>query len=150
MTRRSQRLAGVDYGARRIGLAMSDTRLRLASPATILNGAGSPRRDAEAVHAWALENEATELVVGLPLNMDGTAGPQAELTRRFIAALRALGGLPVHEWDERLSTFRADELLDDLGARGRRRTARRDALAAQVILQSFLDTRATAEEKGDL
>ncbi len=102
--------------------------------------------DARRVAAVAAEQQAEAIVVGLPLNMDGSIGPQARLTRRFIDALRAACALPVHECDERLSSFAADDWLDRLSAaRGalspRKRRNQRDRLAAQVILQSFIDAR---------
>ncbi len=140
------RLVGIDYGTRRIGLALCDSGERLASPAETLPGAGSVRDDARRVAAWMDAQQAEAAVVGLPLNMDGTSGPQAALTQGFIKALREAWSAPVHVWDERLSSFAADQALDALRAAGRRltaakRRAQRDRIAAQVILQSFLDAR---------
>ncbi len=133
------RYLGIDYGSRRIGLAVGDGRLRIASPLETVAAADDPTRDAAAVLARAAEAEAEALVVGMPLNMDGSSGPQAQRTRRFIAALEAAGRLPVHEQDERLTSAAADEALDAAGVAPRRRRKRRDMLAARVILQQFLD-----------
>jgi putative Holliday junction resolvase len=140
------RSIGIDYGTRRIGIALSDYGGRLASPADTLAGSGSPPGDARRVIQFAIDNEARAIVVGLPLNMDGTDSDQTRLTRRFIAALAEQTDLPVEVWDERLSSFQADHLLDDAQVPRARRKQLRDALAAQVILQSFLDSRRAASE----
>lgn len=143
------RLAGIDYGTRRIGLAVSDARQRIASPMDVLSGKGRPDRDATAVVSWASEQAIVGYVVGMPFNMDGSVGPQARLTEAFIAQLRIQAGCPVHAWDERLSSYQADELLETLpGARTRKRRGR-DALAAQVILQSFLDAQRPHAESAE-
>ena len=162
----------VDYGARRIGIAISDLGETIGSPAATLGGTGSLARDAELVLDWARTNEAAGLVVGLPLNMDGSDSQQTIRTRRFAEELRRLAstagpradrgsshdaaatnaqdstakppehaGLPVELWDERLSSFQADEHMEAAGVRRSKRKALRDAFAAQHILQSFLDER---------
>lgn len=133
------RWAGIDYGTTRIGLALSDTRARIASPAGTVPGSGSPTRDAEQVARWTADNHAERVVVGLPVHMDGAEGHQARLTRQFATQLERITGRPVELWDERLSSFEADSVLDSMNASRQQRRKRRDALAAQVILQSFLD-----------
>jgi putative holliday junction resolvase len=133
------RFAGIDYGKRRIGVAISDFGARIASPAGALDGTGNASGDAAAILRWAAEQEATTLVLGLPLNMDGTDSDQTRLTRGLGDELRRRGSLAVELWDERLSSFQADALMESAGVRRSRRRAARDALAAQVILQSFLD-----------
>lgn len=138
------RWIGVDYGARRIGIAVSDAGGRIASPATTLDGAGAPPDDAQRVLRWAAEQEAAGIVVGLPLNMDGSRGPQAERSVEFAAHLRKPGQYQVELWDERLSSFQADEIMDQAAVRGSRRKKLRDTIAAQVILQSFLNARHAA------
>jgi len=135
------RWIGVDYGTRRIGLALSDPDQKIASPAANLHAAGSPSTDARLVLEWAATYEAGGFVVGLPLNMDGSEGPQALVSKEFAQELQRQAGLPVHLWDERLSSVQADAYLAAAGVRHSRRASRRDALAAQVILQSFLDAR---------
>jgi putative Holliday junction resolvase len=144
---RPPRYAGIDYGARRIGLALADPGGRIASPVGAIDGSGSPAADAAHVRAWAAREAVSAFVVGLPLNMDGSDGAQTRVARTFAAAL-AGEGARVELWDERLTSFQADALLGQLDeARGRRiaRTRkgdpRRDAVAAQIILQSFLDAR---------
>lgn len=133
------RIVGIDYGARRIGLAVSDPRGRIASPAGALSATGSAPKDAELILNWATEQGAEMLVLGLPLNMDGTDSAQTRLTRKVADELHRLGASAVVLWDERLSSFQADAHLDSAQVRGARRRKLRDALAAQVVLQSYLD-----------
>jgi putative Holliday junction resolvase len=133
------RYLGIDYGRRRIGLAIGDDALRIASPLDTLPAANDPAKDAARVVDRAAHEGVEALVVGLPLNMDGSAGPQAAQTRRFIEALRARAQLPVYEQDERLTTHAAEEALQEAGLSQRARAARRDKLAAQLILQFYFD-----------
>lgn len=135
------RLVGVDFGRRRIGLAISDPERRIASPAGLIDVAAPGGTPAARVAAWGKAHDATAFVVGLPLNMDGSAGSQAKLCEVFARELATASGLPVELCDERLSSFQADELLNVAALRGRHRATRRDALAAMVILQTFLDQR---------
>jgi putative Holliday junction resolvase len=139
------RWVAIDYGARRIGRASADPAGGMAFPAGVLPGTGSAHKDAVRVLAWALEQQARGIVVGLPLNMDGTDSAQTRTVRNFAAALRTLTALPIELWDERLSSFQADQTLDAAQVRPAKRKALRDALAAQVILQSFLDARRPPE-----
>jgi len=140
------RIVAIDYGQRRLGLAISDVGRRIASPAATLPASGNQQRDATSVLTWAVEQHAVLLVVGLPLNMDGTDSDQTRRTRAFAEVLRASGSLPVELWDERLSSFQADVYLAEAGVRPSRRRRLRDALAAQVILQSYLDAHRPAAD----
>lgn len=133
------RYLGIDYGTRRIGLALSDEDGSIASPLSVIERKGDVEAQARAVIAAGEEYDAAEYVLGLPLNMDGTVGDQAKLTQRFGNLLGSLSGRSVHEWDERLSSLGADAMLADRDLTYKKRKARRDALAAQIILQSFLD-----------
>jgi putative Holliday junction resolvase len=142
------RWLAVDYGRRRIGLALSDPAERIASPMEALQGTGTAPGDARQVLRWAAENDATAVVVGMPLNMDGSLGPQARLCEGFAEQLRALGTLPVELWDERLTSSQADQTMRAAGLSRAKRKKHRDALAAQVILQSFLDARWSNAERG--
>ena len=137
------RYLGIDYGTKRIGLAISDPDGRMASPLSIVPARSDLQGNARAVMAAAEGYEADEIVVGLPTNMDDTEGPQAKLTREFGRALGRVSGLPVHYWDERLSTFAADALIRPAEMTRMQRRRRRDAVAAQLILQAFLDARAS-------
>lgn len=139
------RWIGVDYGTRRIGLAVCDPGERIASPAATLDASGTAPNDAQRIIQWAQEYEPTGFVVGLPLNMDGSAGPQSKLSQAVAQQLERQGQLPVHLWDERLTSFQADEYLNVAGVHRSRRKRLRDALAAQVILQAFLDARRSGQ-----
>jgi len=130
----------IDYGAKRIGLAVGDTETNLAAPVLGVPGSGSPQQDARAVLAASREYGADELVLGLPLNMDDTEGPQARIVREFGETLKRLSGLPVHYFDERLSSETAREKMIGGELTRKKRKARIDGLAAQAILQEFLDS----------
>jgi len=129
----------VDYGTKRIGLAISDGRGVIASPLTTVSARGSLVEQVETVVDAVHEFDVDALVVGLPVNMDDTEGGQAAITRRYGGALGTRFGKPVHYFDERLSTVAADEMLRPAELTRKKRKARTDAVAAQVILQSFLD-----------
>ncbi|RPI10514.1 MAG: Holliday junction resolvase RuvX [Zetaproteobacteria bacterium] len=140
------KILAVDWGWVRIGLAVSDD-LGLTA-----QGLGTFPRVSEAqvldviatrVHALGVE----VIVVGLPRNMDGTDGPSADAARAFAQALRDRFGLPVHLWDERLTTRAAERMLVDAGVRRRARRDRVDQVAATLILQGFLDRQRAAAER---
>lgn len=133
------RYLGVDYGQRRIGLAIGDDVLRIASPLGVVESNGHAQVDARKLIERARREGVEAIVVGLPLNMNDSEGPQAALTRKFINALRAASELVVHEQDERLSSAAADDAMNAAGLTPRQQASRRDMLAAQVILQAFLD-----------
>ena len=136
-------LLGIDLGSKRIGVALSDPTGTLASPvATVLHRSG--REDVARVATLCTEHHVSAVVVGWPRNMDGTSGAAARQAEQFAERLRALTGLPVHLWDERLSTVAAERTLVELGARRRRRREVRDRVAAAVLLQAYLDARARA------
>jgi putative Holliday junction resolvase len=130
------RIIGLDHGSRRIGLAIADleTRLAFARPALQRTNLAS---DLEAIRRMADDEEANTLVVGLPRNMDGSEGPQAQAARAFGQRLAA-GGLDVVFQDERLTSWQAAEQLGP--RRGReRRSGELDSAAARLILQEYLD-----------
>lgn len=135
------RWLAVDYGARRIGTALSDRAGTIAFPHRTLDGQDRPREDARVVLREAEAEEADAIVVGLPINMDGSEGPQARRTRKFAEALAEIAHRPIELWDERLTSFQADEWLDQADVAPGRRRGLRDALAAKALLQSFLDAR---------
>ena len=131
------RWLGIDHGSKRIGLAVGDTAGGIATPLEVI-----PAQPAEGVtqriRELAGEYQVVGLVVGWPLNMDGTEGPQALAARRMALHLRdALADLDVRLWDERLSSFQADSDLAGHLTRAKRK-ARQDALAAAVMLRDFL------------
>lgn len=131
---------GIDYGLRRIGIAVSDSTGTLASAA----GCHRTPEDGSAVDALAAlaaEKGAAGLVVGLPLTADGREGDIAARARRFADLLRETTGLPVHLLDERFSSAEADRWLRLPGRRRRGPKGERDAVAAEIILQRWLDAR---------
>lgn len=132
------RYLGVDLGRARIGLALADDVLRQARPFRVV-ARQDEARDLATIAAAAGEYEVERAVVGLPLNMDGSEGPAARLSRAFVPKLEAALGVPVELFDERLSTFEAELRLRDRGIRARDARALVDAEAAAVILQGWLD-----------
>ena len=135
------RILGIDYGTKRIGIAIGDAETRIATPLKTLPGRGDTANDASAVAELAAQEEAAALVVGLPISMDETESAQTKLTRKFAANLARLAAKPVHLQDERLSSFAADESMQQAGLDPRKRKHRgvSDRLAAQKILQAYLD-----------
>ncbi len=132
------RLLGVDLGEKTIGLALSDVGRSIATPLeTIRRTKFTP--DAERIRLLASRFEVGGIVVGLPLNMDGSEGPRAQATRAFVRNLKPLLGLPVVFWDERLSTAAVTRTLLDAAASRARRGEVVDKMAAAYILQGVLD-----------
>ena len=134
------RLLALDVGDVRIGVAVSDETRTLASGLTTLRSKG-PRQDVRQVAALVREQQAAEVVVGLPLRLDGSAGPQAEKVMAFVERLRRAVPVPVTTRDERLSSVAASERLAEAGVRGSARKQKLDQAAACLILQELLDER---------
>ncbi len=133
------RVLGIDYGHRRIGVAVSDEGRRLATPLTTIEERDPARALAAAV-ALVEQEAPTLLVIGLPLNMDGTEGPMARASRDFAVALERRTEVPHAMWDERLSSHQADVLMSGSGLTRKKKKARRDRIAAQCILTSWLES----------
>lgn len=132
------RILGLDLGSRRVGAAVSDPGGRIAQPLSQFEPQG--RRDlVETVARLVAEHGAERVVVGLPTRLDGTEGPQAARTQATVEALRQAVGVPVAVWDERFSTKRAERSLREAGLAAGGRRARRDMVAATLILQAYLD-----------
>jgi putative Holliday junction resolvase len=134
------RYLGLDLGRATIGLALADDVLRTARALRTLRRA-SEREDLAALKRVAEEYEVGLAVLGLPLNMDGTEGPSARLARAFAPRVEGALGVRVELFDERLSTFEAEQRLEALGFSSRERRDKVDAEAAAVILQGWLDRR---------
>jgi putative Holliday junction resolvase len=136
------RILGVDLGSRRIGLAVSDPSGAIASPAGRIDRGDDAFADRRAIVAAAREREATTVVVGLPTELSGRAGPAARAARAEVDALRDLApDLTFEMVDERLTTVIAERALVSAGVRRRQRRTRVDGVAAAVMLQSYLDAR---------
>ena len=136
-----QRALGLDVGDRRIGVALSDPIGITAQPLTVLERQGSAK-DVDAVCALAQEHGVGVIVVGLPLTLRGERGPQAQKVVSFADALRRRMAMPVQLMDERLTTVQGERALLDGGVRRQLRKQVIDRVAAQLILQSFLDVQA--------
>jgi putative Holliday junction resolvase len=139
------RVLGVDLGARRIGLALSDPRGVLAGPLAVLQRTGDRAADHAAILRAAAENEVSLIVVGLPLSLStGRPGPAAEATLAEVAELAGRAAVldppvPIETHDERLTTVTAQRSLATGGVRAKDRRAVVDKVAAAVMLQSWLD-----------
>ena len=145
--RRFDRLLGLDLGTRTIGLAVSDVERRLASPVTTIARTRFTADAAELLrHARTFE--AAALVIGLPLNMDGSEGPRVQATRAFIRSMAGLTTLPFVLWDERLSTAAVTRQLIEQDASRAKRAAVVDRMAAAYILQGALDRLARLPDRG--
>lgn len=132
------RRVALDIGGRRIGLAVSDELGLVASPVRTVD----IKRERLAGLIQAItEYDPVEVIVGLPTGMSGFEGPQADETRRFAGDLAEHIPVPITYWDERLTTFAADQALMESGHRTKRRKELVDAVAASLILQSYLDSR---------
>ena len=143
------RALGIDFGARRIGLALSDATGMLASPWKTIDG-GGPEHAAGRVRVIAAELAAesdglSALVVGLPRRLDGSDNDQTPIVRIFASELARLSGLPVVLQDERLTSHEAEARLAVRERDWRKRKAKLDATAAAVILQDYLDEQRDAE-----
>jgi putative Holliday junction resolvase len=135
---------GVDYGEKRVGLALSDPLGITAQPLKCIE------RENDAQVAGELErliqtHDIERVVVGLPVNLSGKDSPQTKRARRFISRLRKNLGVKIEAWDERLSSAEAERALIDMDVRRSRRKERRDIVAAQLILQGYLDTKGPAK-----
>ena len=135
---------GVDLGAKRIGLAVSDAEGRVAFPAGALESRGTAR-DVAAIAEVVRERGARCVVVGLPLHMSGRRGPEAEAALRFAAALAEKTGVPVETLDERWTSREAERSLQEMGRTSKKRgRGEVDAIAATLLLRSFLERRAAS------
>lgn len=135
---RAGAIAGLDLGTRTIGVAVSDGLRQVASPLTVIRRTKFTA-DATALLQIAADRGLAGLVLGLPLNMDGTEGPRAQSTRAFARNLERLTPLPLTFWDERLSTVAAERALLEADTSRRRRAEVIDQVAAGYILQGALD-----------
>jgi putative Holliday junction resolvase len=135
---RGKRLMGLDLGTKTIGLALSDGERRIASPLETIRRTKF-RADATKLLALAEKHEVAAFVLGLPLNMDGSEGPRVQATRSFARNLAGLSPLPIHYWDERLSTAAVTRTLLEADASRARRAELVDKMAAAYILQGLLD-----------
>jgi putative holliday junction resolvase len=141
------RVLGIDLGTKRIGIAASDRSGTIASPLTVLQRCGSQGGDHRNIAKIVIEEEAVAIVVGLPLNMDGSEGKAAISARAEVERMATVVGVPVYVHDERLTTVAADRVMmeQNMNAQARRKVV--DKWAAAVILQAWLDSREARGER---
>ncbi len=132
---------GLDYGSKTVGVAISDELLLTAQGKEIIRRKeeNKLRRTLARIEELILEYKVEKIVLGLPLNMDQTPSVRSELCLEFKDKIERRTGIPVVMWDERLTTVEADEIMDEAGIKGRERKEYVDMIAAQIILQDYLD-----------
>jgi putative Holliday junction resolvase len=138
------RFLGLDIGSRRIGVAVSDELGLTAQPVLTLERRSSRREDLRSLARLCRRFGVVGIVVGNPVQLSGEISPQAAKNQAFAAELGALAGLPIHLWDERLTTREAHQILYEAGHARQQHRKVVDQVAATLILQSFLDHRAAS------
>jgi putative Holliday junction resolvase len=142
------KILAVDWGRSRLGLAVSDELGLIAQGLASLPRVDETQ-DVEAIGAYIRSLDIEAIVVGLPRNMDGSLGASADAARAFARVLHDRLHVPVHMWDERLTTLAAERMLVGAGVRRRARRAVVDQVAATMILQGFLDHQRAVGDRGD-
>lgn len=137
------RIMGLDYGSKTVGVAVSDAMLLTAQGVEIIRrkDENKLRQTLARIEELIVEYGVEEIVLGLPKNMNDTMGPRVEATLEFQEKLERRTGLPVHTWDERLTTVAADRTMMEAGIRREHRKEYVDMIAATLILQGYLDRR---------
>ena len=130
------RVLALDIGDRRVGVAVSDPSGKLARPVTTVKRTG---RDFQVITDLVAEHAVDRVVAGYPSNMDGSVGAQARRVESYVDGLRRHVSVPIELWDERLSSVEAERMMVEAGRSASYRRNRIDAVAAAVILQSYLD-----------
>lgn len=142
------RIMGLDFGSKTVGAAISDPLLITAQGIEIIRrkDENKLRQTLARIEELIQEYEVTEIVLGLPKNMNNTEGPRAMMTMEFKEKLERRTGLPVHTWDERLTTVAAGKTMIEAGVRRENRKEYVDKIAAVLILQGYLDYRRRQED----
>ena len=143
------RILGLDFGSKTVGVAVSDGLLLTAQGVETIErkDENKLRKTCARIDELIAEYEITEIVLGLPKNMNNTEGERVEKTKAFGEMLERRTGLPVHYWDERLTTVAAEQILIESGVRRENRKAVIDKVAAGLILQGYLDCLKTKEKE---
>ena len=143
------RILGLDFGSKTVGVAVSDGLLLTAQGVETIErkDENKLRKTCARIEELIAEYEITEIVLGLPKNMNNTEGERVEKTKAFGGMLERRTGLPVHYWDERLTTVAAEQILMESGVRRENRKAVIDKVAAGLILQGYLDCLKTKERE---
>lgn len=134
------RVLAVDFGDARTGVAISDLLCSIVGSTTVIHS-HNKEKTLQELQRLVTENQVSEIVMGLPKNMDGTEGPRANLCREFAARLEEVTGLPVKLWDERRTTVEAHNILSQHNYHGKKRKNTVDAVAASLILEGYLTFR---------
>ncbi len=134
------RIMAIDWGERRVGIAMSDESRTIASPHSVLKRSHSLRKDMEKISSLIEESDVGMVVVGIPMEMNGTLGLAAEMILKVVKKFQDELGVPVKTWDERLSTAEALKVLVAGDVSRRKRKGVVDRVAAALFLQTFLDS----------
>ena len=137
---KNMRVMALDVGDKRIGVAVSDALLLTAQSRPTIRRKDLTS-DVETLRRLAVENEVHEIVVGQPFHMSGKESPQSQKIARFVAELHKFLDLPVIFWDERLTSFEAEQHLEHMGLNWRQRREQVDKVAAMIILQNYIDSR---------
>ena len=135
------RIMGLDFGSKTVGVAISDPLLVTAQAHEIIRREkeNQLRKTLQRIEQLCVEFEISKIVLGLPMHMNGDEGVRAQLSREFAESLQRRTGLPVEMYDERLTTVEADEIMKEAGVRRENRKEYVDMIAAQIILQDYLD-----------
>lgn len=143
------RILGLDFGSKTVGVAVSDGLLLTAQGIETIErkDENKLRKTCARIEELIAEYEITEIVLGLPKNMNNTEGERVKKTKAFGEMLERRTGLPVHYWDERLTTVAAEQILMESGVRRENRKAVIDKVAAGLILQGYLDCLKTKENE---
>ena len=143
------RILGLDFGSKTVGVAVSDGLFLTAQGVETIErkDENKLRKTCARIEELIAEYEITEIVLGLPKNMNNTEGERVEKTKAFGEMLERRTGLPVHYWDERLTTVAAEQILMESGVRRENRKAVIDKVAAGLILQGYLDCLKTKENE---
>ena len=131
------KIMAIDYGDARTGIALSDLLCSIVGSTTVIHSRNSEKTLNE-ICRIAKENDVREIAMGLPINMDGTEGPRAQMCREFAMQIEQATGLPVKLWDERRTTVEAHNILSAHNYHGKKRKDTVDAVAASLILEGYL------------
>ena len=141
------RILALDLGSRRIGLALSD-ELGITAQGLPTLHRETRQQDLDSLRSVVTQRQVEQIVVGHPVNMNGSEGPRAQQAAQFARTLENCFGLPVALWDERLTTRQAQRVLKESGVGLKKRTKAIDRMAAVLILQSYIDSLQTGQEPG--
>jgi putative Holliday junction resolvase len=137
---KSMRVMALDVGDKTIGIAISDALMLTAQSRPTIRRKDL-QSDIDQLRGFVVENEVHEIIVGQPLHMDGRESPQSQKIAAFAEELRKSLDIPIVFWDERLTSFEAEQHLRDMGLNWRQRRQQVDKIAAMIILQNYLDSR---------